>query len=292
MKTKGIILAGGTGSRLLPMTAVVSKQLLPIYDKPMIFYPLSTLMLAGVRDILLISTPEDIPRFEKLLGDGQKWGISIEYAVQEAPNGIAQAFILGEDFIGNDQCILILGDNLFFGNELQTLLKNAIKELKGATIFGYPVADPERYGVVEFDQQSTIISIEEKPVNPKSQYAVTGLYLYDSRVVEIAKTILPSMRGELEITSINEVYLKNQQLKLEIFGRGMTWLDTGTATSLMEAGEFVKVMQNRQGLVISCPEEISWRNGWIELEQLIKLVKAYGNSDYKDYILNLVKSNK
>ena len=289
MKTKGIILAGGTGSRLLPMTAVVSKQLLPIYDKPMIFYPLSTLMLAGVRDILLISTPEDISRFEKLLGDGQRWGMSIEYVVQEAPNGIAQAFILGEDFIGNDQCILILGDNLYFGNELQTLLKDAIKELKGATIFGYPVADPERYGVVEFDQQSTVISIEEKPVNPKSQYAVTGLYLYDSRVVEIAKTILPSMRGELEITSINEVYLENQQLKLEIFGRGMTWLDTGTAASLMEAGEFVKVMQNRQGLVISCPEEISWRNGWIELEQLIKLAKAYGNSDYKDYILNLVK---
>ena len=289
MTTKGIILAGGTGSRLLPMTAVVSKQLLPIYDKPMIFYPLSTLMMGGVRDILLISTSEDIPRFKNLLGDGQKWGLSIEYAVQDSPDGIAQAFIIGEDFIGDDNCILILGDNLFFGNELQGILKDAIKELKGATIFGYPVSDPERYGVVEFEDQSTVISIEEKPVNPKSRYAVTGLYLYDNKVVNIAKIISPSMRGELEITSINEVYLKTRELHLKVFGRGMTWLDTGTAASLMEAGEFVKVIQSRQGFLIACPEEISWRNGWIDSIQLIELAKAYGNSDYKNYLLNLIK---
>jgi glucose-1-phosphate thymidylyltransferase len=287
MTTKGIILAGGAGTRLHPMTAVVSKQLLPIYDKPMIFYSLSTLMLAGVRQVLLISTPEDTNRFEKLLGDGKKWGMSIEYAVQASPKGIAEAFIIGEDFIGEDQCMLILGDNLFFGNDLQTNLLRAKLELKGATVFGYPVKDPERYGVVEFDELGSVISIEEKPINPKSRHAVTGLYLYDKSVVEIAKNISPSDRGELEITSINQAYLNKSQLHLEVFGRGMTWLDTGTAESLMEAGEFVKVIQNRQGLVISCPEEISWRNGWISFDELILLAREYGDSEYKHYLSNL-----
>jgi len=287
MTTKGIILAGGAGTRLHPMTTVVSKQLLPIYDKPMIFYSLSTLMLAGVRQVLLISTPEDTNRFEKLLGDGKKWGMSIKYAVQASPKGIAEAFVIGEDFIGEDQCMLILGDNLFFGNELQTNLLRAKLELKGATVFGYPVKDPERYGVVEFDELGSVISIEEKPINPKSRYAVTGLYLYDKSVVEIAKNISPSDRGELEITSINQAYLNKSQLRLEVFGRGMTWLDTGTAESLMEAGEFVKVIQNRQGLVISCPEEISWRNGWISFDELILLAREYGDSEYKQYLSNL-----
>jgi glucose-1-phosphate thymidylyltransferase len=287
MTTKGIILAGGAGTRLHPMTAVVSKQLLPIYDKPMIFYSLSTLMLARVRQVLLISTPEDTNRFEKLLGDGKKWGMSIEYAVQASPKGIAEAFIIGEDFIGEDQCMLILGDNLFFGNDLQTNLLRAKLELKGATVFGYPVKDPERYGVVEFDELGSVISIEEKPINPKSRHAVTGLYLYDKSVVEIAKNISPSDRGELEITSINQAYLNKSQLHLEVFGRGMTWLDTGTAESLMEAGEFVKVIQNRQGLVISCPEEISWRNGWISFDELILLAREYGDSEYKHYLSNL-----
>ena len=287
MTTKGIILAGGAGTRLHPMTTVVSKQLLPIYDKPMIFYSLSTLMLAGVRQVLLISTPEDTNRFEKLLGDGKKWGMSIEYAVQASPKGIAEAFIIGEDFIGEDQCMLILGDNLFFGNELQKHLLRAKLELKGATVFGYQVKDPERYGVVEFDELGSVISIEEKPINPKSRHAVTGLYLYDKSVVEIAKNISPSDRGELEITSINQAYLNKSQLRLEVFGRGMTWLDTGTAESLMEAGEFVKVIQNRQGLVISCPEEISWRNGWISFDELILLAREYGDSEYKQYLSNL-----
>ena len=253
----------------------------------MIFYSLSTLMLAGVRQVLLISTPEDTNRFEKLLGDGKKWGMSIEYAVQASPKGIAEAFIIGEDFIGEDQCMLILGDNLFFGNDLQTNLLRAKLELKGATVFGYPVKDPERYGVVEFDELGSVISIEEKPINPKSRHAVTGLYLYDKSVVEIAKNISPSDRGELEITSINQAYLNKSQLHLEVFGRGMTWLDTGTAESLMEAGEFVKVIQNRQGLVISCPEEISWRNGWISFDELILLAREYGDSEYKHYLSNL-----
>ena len=288
MKTKGIILAGGSGTRLLPMTDVMSKHLLPIYDKPMIFYPLSTLMLAGVREILLISTPADTNRFKKLLGNGEQWGMSIEYAVQNSPDGIAQAFIIGEDFIGDNQCILILGDNLFFGNELQTLLKSALRNLKEATIFGYPVKDPERYGVVEFDREGRVISIEEKPENPKSRYAVTGLYIYNNQVVEIAKTISPSKRGELEITSVNTKYLDSNSLHLEVFGRGITWLDTGTPDSLMEAGEFVKVIQNRQGLVVSSPEEISWRNGWINDDDLIKLSENYGSSDYGSHIKSLL----
>ena len=289
MKTKGIILAGGSGTRLLPMTDVMSKQLLPIYDKPMIFYPLGTLMLAGVREILLISTPADTNRFEKLLGNGEQWGMSIEYAVQNSPDGIAQAFIIGEDFIGDNQCILILGDNLFFGNELQTLLKSALRNLKEATIFGYPVKDPERYGVVEFDREGSVISIEEKPENPKSRYAVTGLYIYNNQVVEIAKTISPSNRGELEITSVNTKYLDRNSLHLEVFGRGITWLDTGTPDSLMEAGEFVKVIQNRQGLVVSSPEEISWRNGWINDDDLIKLSENYGSSDYGSHLKSLLE---
>ena len=288
MKTKGIILAGGSGTRLLPMTDVMSKHLLPIYDKPMIFYPLSTLMLAGVREILLISTSADTNRYKKLLGNGEQWGMSIEYAVQNSPDGIAQAFIIGEDFIGDNQCILILGDNLFFGNELQTLLKSALRNLKEATIFGYPVKDPERYGVVEFDREGRIISIEEKPENPQSRYAVTGLYIYNNQVVEIAKTISPSKRGELEITSVNTKYLDSNSLHLEVFGRGITWLDTGTPDSLMEAGEFVKVIQNRQGLVVSSPEEISWRNGWINDDDLIKLSENYGSSDYGSHIKSLL----
>jgi len=288
MKTKGIILAGGSGTRLLPMTDVMSKHLLPIYDKPMIFYPLSTLMLAGVREILLISTSADTNRYKKLLGNGEQWGMSIEYAVQNSPDGIAQAFIIGEDFIGDNQCILILGDNLFFGNELQTLLKSALRNLKEATIFGYPVKDPERYGVVEFDREGRVISIEEKPENPKSRYAVTGLYIYNNQVVEIAKTISPSKRGELEITSVNTKYLDSNSLHLEVFGRGITWLDTGTPDSLMEAGEFVKVIQNRQGLVVSSPEEISWRNGWINDDDLIKLSENYGSSDYGSHIKSLL----
>ena len=289
MKTKGIILAGGSGTRLLPMTSAMSKHLLPIYDKPMIFYPLSTLMLAGIRDILLISTPEDIGRFETLLGNGEKWGITIEYAVQEAPKGIAEAFIIAEDFIGKDRCALILGDNLLFGNELQSILKESIKSLNGATVFGYPVKDPKRYGVVEFDDQGKVISIEEKPLEPKSNYAVIGLYLYDNSVLEIAKNIKPSQRGELEITSINQAYMQESKLYLEVFGRGMTWLDTGTPESLIEASEFVKVMQNRQGFSISCIEEIVWRNGWINLEKLKELAETYGNSEYKNYILDLDK---
>lgn len=289
MNTKGIILAGGTGTRLLPMTAVISKQLLPIYDKPMIFYPLSTLMLAGIRDVLLISTPEDIGRFERLLGNGERLGMSINYTVQDSPEGIAQAFILGESFIGNNQVALILGDNLFFGNELKSHLTRALRNTKGATIFGYPVKDPQRYGVVEFEENGCVTSIQEKPKNPQSRYAVTGLYVYSNSVVDIAKNIMPSERGELEITSVNNCYLKNDSLNLEVLGRGMTWLDTGTAASLMEASEFVKAVQNRQGFNISCPEEIAWRNGWIEDKDLISLASGYGSSDYREYLLSLVQ---
>lgn len=288
MTMKGIILAGGSGTRLLPLTAVMSKQLLPVYDKPMIFYPLSTLMLAGIRHVLIVTTSEDINRFRKLLGDGSKWGMSIEYAIQKSPDGIAQAFIIGQNFIGKDPCTLILGDNLFFGNELQVHLRKAIDTLMGATIFGYPVKDPERYGVVEFDENENVISIEEKPNNPKSQIAVTGLYIYDNNVVDIAKDISPSERGELEISTLNQVYLDEYKLNLKMFGRGMTWLDAGTPDSLAEAGEFVKVLQKRQGLFIACLEEIAWRNGWISLDELGLLAESYGNSDFRDYILNLI----
>ena len=288
MNIKGIILAGGSGTRLHPMTRVVSKHLLPVYDKPMIFYPLSTLMLAGVKDILVISTPEDTDKYQRLLGDGISWGINLEYAIQESPDGIGQAFIIGEKFIGQDNCMLILGDNLFFGNELQSTLQKSIKKLSGASVFGYPVQDPWRYGVVEFDNNGKALSIEEKPSKPKSKYAVSGLYLYDNDVIGIAKTITPSDRGELEITSINNYYLNNNKLNLEIFGRGTTWLDTGTPESLMEAGEFIKVIQKRQGFVVSCPEEISWRNGWISSSQLLKLAQKYGQSYYKDYLKSLI----
>lgn len=289
MSLKGIILAGGSGTRLLPMTSVISKQLLPIYDKPMIFYPLSTLMLAGIKDILIISTPQDTNRFQQLLGNGSDLGMNLEYAIQDSPNGIGEAYIIGEKFIGNDPSILILGDNLFFGNELQSILKNAINNISGATVFAYPVKDPERYGVAGFNKKGLVTSLEEKPKLPKSNYAVTGIYLYDKDVVNIAKEIMPSKRGELEITSINNSYLKNKKLNLEIFGRGMTWLDTGTPETLMEASEFVKVIQKRQGLVISCPEEIAWRNGWIKSNDLINLAKGYGNSDYKNYLISLTK---
>jgi len=289
MSLKGIILAGGSGTRLLPMTSVLSKQLLPIYDKPMIFYPLSTLMLAGVKDILIISTPQDTNRFQQLLGDGSHLGINIEYAVQESPKGIGEAFIIGEEFIGNNSCILILGDNLFFGNELQSILKHAIDNISGATVFAYPVKDPEKYGVAGFNKKGMVTSLEEKPKLPKSNYAVTGIYLYDNDVVNIAKEIMPSKRGELEITSINQSYLKKKKLNLEIFGRGMTWLDTGTPETLMEASEFVKVIQKRQGLIISCLEEIAWRSGWIKSNDLKNLAKGYGNSEYKNYLISLIK---
>lgn len=289
MSLKGIILAGGSGTRLLPMTSVISKQLLPIYDKPMIFYPLSTLMLAGVKDILIISTPQDTNRFQQLLGDGSDLGIRIEYAIQESPKGIGEAFIIGEEFIGNNPSILILGDNLFFGNELQSILKHAIDNIVGATVFAYPVKDPERYGVAGFNKEGVVTSLEEKPKLPKSNLAVTGIYLYDNKVVDIAREILPSKRGELEITAINNSYLKNKKLNLEIFGRGMTWLDTGTPETLMEASEFVKVIQKRQGLVISCPEEIAWRSGWIKSNDLLNLAKGYGNSEYKNYLISLAK---
>ena len=292
MSVKGIILAGGSGTRLLPMTTVISKQLLPIFDKPMVYYPLSTLMLAGIKDILLISTHEDIGRYEKLFGDGSKWGINLNYAIQNSPDGIAQAFIIAEEFIGNDKCCLILGDNLFFGNELQSILKNAIESEIGATIFGYSVRDPQRYGVVEFNKEGKVISIEEKPLKPKSQFAITGLYFYDNNVIEITKTILPSDRGELEISSINAAYLDNNDLHVEIFGRGMTWLDTGTVESLMEAGEFVKAVQKRQGLVIACPEEISWRNGWITSEDLSSISSQYGVCAYKNYLISLLDEQR
>lgn len=289
MSLKGIILAGGSGTRLLPMTSVISKQLLPIYDKPMIFYPLSTLMLAGVKDILIISTPQDTNRFKQLLGDGSDLGIRIEYAIQESPKGIGEAFIIGEEFIGNNPSILILGDNLFFGNELQSILKHAIDNIVGATVFAYPVKDPERYGVAGFNKEGVVTSLEEKPKLPKSNLAVTGIYLYDNKVVDIAREILPSKRGELEITAINNSYLNNKKLNLEIFGRGMTWLDTGTPETLMEASEFVKVIQKRQGLVISCPEEIAWRSGWIKSNDLLNLAKGYGDSEYKNYLISLAK---
>lgn len=289
MNMKGIILAGGSGTRLHPITKVISKHLIPIYDKPMIFYPLSTLMLAGISDILIISTPEDTLRYERLLGDGTNWGLNLNYKIQESPDGIAQAFIIGKDFIGSDPCMLILGDNLFFGSELQSILRKSIQNLSGACIFAYPVNDPERYGVVEFNKNGAIVSIEEKPIHPKSKFAVSGLYLYDNNVIQIAESIEPSDRGELEISSVNNAYLQNSNLDVEIFGRGMTWLDTGTPDSLMDAGEFVKVVQKRQGFVISCPEEIAWRNGWINTDDIKKLASNYGNSLYKDYLISITK---
>ena len=280
---KGIILAGGSGTRLYPLTMVTSKQLLPVYDKPMIYYPLSTLMLAGIRDILIISTPADLPNFERLLGDGSHYGINLSYKVQPSPDGLAQAFILGEEFIGDDACAMVLGDNIFYGNGFGTILRNAKKnaeENARATVFGYYVPDPERFGVVEFDENRRTISIEEKPANPKSNYAVTGLYFYPSGVAERAEQVRPSARGELEITTLNEMYLREQLLDVQLLGRGFAWLDTGTMDSLAEATNFVQMIQNRQGIAISAPEEIAFINGWIDNERLMKSAEKYGKSPY------------
>lgn len=287
--TKGIILAGGSGTRLYPLTMVTSKQLLPIYDKPMIYYPLSTLMLAGIRDILIISTPNDLPNFEKLLGDGSRYGINISYKVQPSPDGLAQAFILGEDFIGEDNCAMILGDNIFHGNGLTTQLKKAVENTGRATVFGYYVEDPERFGVVEFDEKGKVISLEEKPEIPKSNYAVTGLYFYDNKVCEYAKSLKPSPRGELEITDLNKIYLEKGKLDVITLGRGYGWLDTGTVDSLSEASEYVRVIENRQGLKISCIEEISYKNGWINKETLLESAVKYGKSPYGQHLKNVAE---
>jgi glucose-1-phosphate thymidylyltransferase len=285
---KGIILAGGSGSRLHPVTQVVSKQLLPIYDKPMVYYPLSTLMLAGIRDILIISTPQDVPRFKQLLGSGKQWGINLDYAEQHSPDGIAQAFLIGEKFIGNQPAALILGDNLFFGHDLQKSLKNSVYKTNDATIFAYQVQNPERYGVVQFDKNGTVISIEEKPKQPKSTYAVVGLYFYDNSVIDIAKQIKPSKRGELEITAINQAYLEQGNLVVERMGRGMTWLDTGTHDSLLEASQFVSLIEKRQGLKIACPEEIAWRNQWITDNALATIANELKKIGYGEYLTQLL----
>jgi glucose-1-phosphate thymidylyltransferase len=287
--TKGIILAGGSGTRLYPLTMVTSKQLLPVYDKPMIYYPLSTLMLAGIKDILIISTPKDLPNFEKLLGDGSRYGINLSYKEQPSPDGLAQAFILGEDFIGNDNCAMVLGDNIFHGNGLTTHLKRAIENEGRGTVFGYYVDDPERFGVVEFDEKGKAISLEEKPLNPKSNYAVTGLYFYDNKVCEYAKALKPSPRGELEITDLNRIYLEKGKLDVITLGRGYGWLDTGTVDSLTEAAEYVKVIETRQGLKIACLEEISYKNGWIDKETLIKSANEYGKSPYGQHLKNVAE---
>ncbi|MEO0315162.1 MAG: glucose-phosphate thymidylyltransferase [Pseudomonadota bacterium] len=286
---RGIILAGGSGTRLYPVTMAVSKQLLPVYDKPMIYYPLSTLMLAGIQDILLISTPQDTPRFEQLLGDGHQWGINVHYAVQPSPDGLAQAFIIGREFVGNAPSALILGDNLYYGHDLDARLNAANARREGATVFAYHVLDPERYGVVGFDEHRRAISIEEKPVKPKSNYAVTGLYFYDTQVCDIAAGIQPSARGELEITDVNRVYLEQSQLSVEVMGRGMAWLDTGTHESLMEAGQFIATLEKRQGLKIACPEEIAYRKGYIDAAQVQKLAEPMKKNSYGQYLLRLLE---
>lgn len=286
---KGIVLAGGSGTRLYPLTRGTSKQLLPIYDKPMVYYPISTLMLAGIRDILVITTPEDQVGFQRLLGDGSDYGINLEYAVQPSPDGLAQAFIIGEDFIGDDSVCLVLGDNIFYGQAFSNILKSAASRETGATIFGYQVKDPERFGVVEFDSEMKAISLEEKPENPKSNYAVTGLYFYDNRVIEFAKNVKPSERGELEITSINEMYLHNGTLNVELLGRGFAWLDTGTHESLHEASSFVQTIEHVQGLKVACLEEIALRNGWLSREEALKNAVPMNKNDYGKYIINLVK---
>ena len=291
---KGIILAGGSGTRLYPLTKVTSKQLLPVYDKPMIYYPLSTLMLAGIQDILIISTPTDLPNFERLLGDGSQFGIHLSYKVQETPNGLAQAFVLGEEFIGNDSVCLILGDNIFYGNHFGTMLRNAVKNTETrnhATVFGKYVNDPERFGVAEFNEDGKVISLEEKPKEPKSNYAVVGLYFYDNRVVEYAKSLKPSARGEYEITDLNRIYLENGELDCQVFGRGFVWLDTGTIDSLAEASDYVKLVVEVQGIRISVPEEIAYYNKWIDVETLLKAAEAYGKSPYGDHLRTIASGN-
>jgi glucose-1-phosphate thymidylyltransferase len=288
-KRKGIILAGGSGTRLYPVTQSISKQLLPVYDKPMIYYPLSTLMLAGIQDILIISTPDDTPRFESLLGDGTQWGLNISYKVQHSPDGLAQAFILGDSFIGNDLSALVLGDNIFYGHDFNELLGNAMQRDDGATVFAYHVHDPERYGVAEFDRTNIVLSLEEKPKNPKSNYAVTGLYFYDKDVVAMAKSLKPSERGELEITDLNRLYLDKEKLNVEIMGRGYAWLDTGTHDSLLEASQFIATLENRQGLKVSCPEEIAYRRGWINASQLEKLAAPLSKNGYGQYLERVLK---
>jgi glucose-1-phosphate thymidylyltransferase len=286
---KGILLAGGSGTRLYPVTQAVSKQLMPVYDKPMVYYPLTTLMLAGIRDILLISTPHDTPRFAELLGDGSQWGLNIEYCVQPSPDGLAQAFTLGKNFIGNHPSALVLGDNIFYGNELVHQLNSANGRTSGATVFAYHVVDPERYGVVEFDQTCKALSIEEKPLKPRSNYAVTGLYFYDNQVCDLAATVKPSLRGELEITDLNRIYLDNKELNVEIMGRGFAWLDTGTHDSLLDAASFIATLQKRQGLMVACPEEIAYRQGWISAEVVESIAAQLNKNAYGQYLIKILQ---